>query len=96
MSKGSIEFWVGVSWALAVLTAAAALFVCFGYGVVEVPGRYAMEKVVNWPLVVGCAVSAAYAVLFAVAMSIIKVSALNSRTTLELMLDRKKGEDCQP
>lgn len=92
MSKGSIEFWVGLSWTLAVLTTAAALLVCLGYGVVEVPGRYGAEKIVNWPLIVGSIVSAAYAVLFAVAMSIIKIAALNSRTTLELLLEEREGD----
>lgn len=96
MSKGAIEFWVGMSWVLAVLTVGAAVLICVGFGAADVPVRYGTEKVINWPLIAGAVVSAVYAVLFAVAMSIIKVSALNSRTMLELALGKSMDAAEQP
>lgn len=96
MSKEAIGFWVSLAWMLAALTVLAALFVCFRFGVVEIPNRYGIEKVVNWPLIIGGVVSAAYAVLFAVAMNVIRISALNSRAIMELMLDKPKANEEDP
>jgi len=87
MSKDTIQLWVGVAWAMALITVLAAIFLCVGYGTVEVPGRYgATDTLTNWPLITGAAVTAVYAVLFAVAMSALRITVLNSRTALELVI----------
>jgi len=98
VSKGAMGFWVGVSWVMAIATVFAALLLCIGYGVIEVQGRYITKTVVNWPLVVGCAISAAYAVMFAVAMSMMRISALNTRAMFQRILEQeaRAAEELSP
>lgn len=89
MSRDVISFWVWLSWALAILVVIASAVVCLSFGVAEIPKRYGTETVVNWPVILGCAVGAAYSVLFAVAMSMMRISAFNTRAMLQRVLDQE-------
>lgn len=91
MSNGAMKFWAAIAWAMALVTTVSAVFLCIHYGTVEVPGRYGMESATNWPLVVGVIVSAIYSLLFAVAMTAMKITVINSRTALGLIIGMTKG-----
>lgn len=93
MSKSSMEFWVGISWMMALITVISGVALCINYGTIDVPGRYYSDAITNWPLIAGSLAGAIYSVLFASAMSIIRVSAVNSRTTLELLLAERGAEE---
>lgn len=89
MSNSAISFWAGLAWAMAIVNAVASIIVMIAFGVAEidaggiVPDR---QTVVVWPVILGCIASAIYGLLFAVLMSVARIAAVNSRTTLELTI----------
>lgn len=93
MSKGMIDFWVRLAWVMAVISVVSAVTLCLSFGTTHVPTGYGyeMRRVVNWPLIVGMASTVIYTVLFAACLSVVRISALNSRTALELLLAREEG-----
>ena len=93
MSKGMIDFWVRLAWVMAVISVVMAVTLCISFGTTHVPTGhgYEMRRVVNWPLIAGMASTVIYSVLFAACLSVVRISALNSRTALELLLAREEG-----
>lgn len=91
MKNSTMETWVGVSWVMTGVVVVSAVIVCAVYGVVEVPlGEYAKKSVVVWPVIAGSIASAVFSVLFSVVVRAATVAAINSRTTLGLLLAEAK------
>ncbi|MGX9936905.1 hypothetical protein ACVFVO_16065 [Advenella kashmirensis] len=68
------------AWVLALLTVLASVIVIFTHGVVKVSSYSGihMEKTYNLPLIIGCVITAIYAVLYAILFSEVqKISAKN-------------------
>jgi len=91
MKNSSMETWVGVSWVMTGMVVVSAVIVCAVYGVIEVPlGAYAKKTVIVWPVVAGSVASAIFSVLFSVVVRAATVAAINSRTTLSLLLKQEE------
>ncbi len=97
MKSSSMEAWVTVSWVMTAIVVVSAVITCVVFGVVEVPiGAYAKKSVIVWPVVAGSVASAIFSVLFSVVVRAATVAAINSRTTLGLLLKEEaqsKKED---
>lgn len=67
MESQGTSLSVGLAWLLAILTVVAAVVVVFTLGVVDIPYYGSITRqMVNWPIIIWCAVGAIYAVLYAV------------------------------
>jgi hypothetical protein len=97
MKNSSMETWVGVSWVMTAVVVISAVIVCSVFGVVEVPiGDYAKKSVIVWPVIAGSIASAVFSVLFSVVVRATTIAAINSRTTLGLLLaEAKETEKAQ-
>jgi hypothetical protein len=97
MKNSSMETWVGVSWVMTAVVVISAVIVCSVFGVVEVPtGAYAKKSVIVWPVIAGSIASAMFSVLFSVVVRATTIAAINSRTTLGLLLaEAKETEKAQ-
>lgn len=91
MRLETIDLWTKVSWVMTTVTIAALLLACMLFGVMEVPWMNGQRiTFINWPLIVVSLISGIHAMLFAVSFEAIKMSAENSRATLDLLLEQRR------
>lgn len=94
MKSSSMEVWASISWVMTAVVVISAVISCAVFGVIEIPsGAYRKENVIVWPIVVGCVFTAIYSVLFSVVVRASTVAAINSRTTLALLLKKEARGD---
>lgn len=91
MRLETIDLWTKVSWAMTTVTIAALLLACMLFGVMEVPWMNGQRiTFINWPLIVTSLILGIHAMVFAVSFEAIKMSAENSRATLDLLLEQRR------
>lgn len=86
MQNEETSLSVGMAWLLAILTVAAAGIVIVEFAIVDLPvyGSSYTRRMVNWPIIIWCAVGAIYALLYAQLFS--NVSAVSAKSDRILRL----------
>lgn len=97
MKNGTMNAWATISWVMTAIVVVSAVITCAVFGVAEARvGAYDTKTVIVWPVVAGSVASAIFSVLFSVVVRAATVAAINSRTTLGLLLKEEaqsKKED---
>ncbi len=99
MDNEELSLSVGLAWLLAILTVVAAGVVIFTIGVVEVPPYYGASytrQMINWPIVIWCAVGAIYALLYAQLFSNVGAISKKSDRILQMLQSRNQAAITAP